>query len=295
MRAAQPPPVIVTFALLTGSILSLWVPRAGGPARFAPFLLFAASLVAALSAGIVTITGLGWIAAFVASVVSCARASNRWHRAAAASAVLVLAGALMAHQLPGFNNPRVISDVRFTPDALPFRLHLNFDKTLAGFFLVALLHPCLTRAADWRGMITRAAPVSAATLVALLTLSMATGYVRFAPKWPPETWLFFWANLCFTCFAEEALFRGFIQAQLTVAWRRLRHGAALALVTAALLFGLAHAGGGAAYVALSTIAGVGYGWAYLRSGQRLEASILTHFALNAVHFVGFTYPALQRA
>ena len=47
------------------------------------------------------------------------------------------------------------------------------------------------------------------------------------------------------------------------------------------------------YVALAAVAGAGYGWAYLRT-QRIEASILTHFALNAVHFFGFTYPALAR-
>ena len=144
-------------------------------------------------------------------------------------------------------------------------------------------------------MVIRASPVTAGTLGALLTLSVATGYVSLAPKWPAETWLFLWANLCLTCFAEEALFRGFIQAQLTTAWRNTRHGAVLALVAAAVLFGFAHAGGGPSYVALSTVAGLGYGWAYLRSGQRIEASILTHFALNAVHFVGFTYPALQRS
>jgi hypothetical protein len=47
------------------------------------------------------------------------------------------------------------------------------------------------------------------------------------------------------------------------------------------------------YVALATIAGLGYGWIYQRTG-RIEASILTHFALNAVHFFAFSYPALQR-
>jgi hypothetical protein len=35
------------------------------------------------------------------------------------------------------------------------------------------------------------------------------------------------------------------------------------------------------------------GCAYLRTG-RIEASILTHFALNSAHFFGFTYPAAAR-
>jgi hypothetical protein len=129
-------------------------------------------------------------------------------------------------------------------------------------------------------------------MLLLLTLSLGAGYVRFDPKFPAETWLWLGVNLGFTCMAEEALFRGFIQAQLQRGWRNQPGGRWLALGLAAGLFGLAHAAGGAAYVALASVAGVGYGWIYQRT-QRIEASILTHFALNAVHFFFFTYPALQ--
>jgi membrane protease YdiL (CAAX protease family) len=59
----------------------------------------------------------------------------------------------------------------------------------------------------------------------------------------------------------------------------------------ALLFGLAHARGGAPLVLLATVAGLFYGAAYLRA-RRIEGAILTHFALNAVHFLAFSYPAL---
>lgn len=45
-------------------------------------------------------------------------------------------------------------------------------------------------------------------------------------------------------------------------------------------------------MAFATLAGIGYGLAYWRSG-RIEAAILTHFAVNAAHFVLFTYPALR--
>jgi hypothetical protein len=131
-------------------------------------------------------------------------------------------------------------------------------------------------------------------LLVLLGLSLASGYVRFDPKFPRESWLWITVNLCFTCVAEEALFRGFIQAQLARLWGNVVRGGWYALLVSAVLFGLAHAAGGPAYVTLATIAGVGYGWAYLRTG-RIEASILTHFAVNATHFFGFTYPALQAA
>ena len=42
-----------------------------------------------------------------------------------------------------------------------------------------------------------------------------------------------------------------------------------------------------------TIAGVGYAAAYARS-RTVESAILAHFMLNAIRFVGFTYPSLPR-
>jgi membrane protease YdiL (CAAX protease family) len=143
-------------------------------------------------------------------------------------------------------------------------------------------------------MASRAWPITAGMIGLLLVLSLSTRYVRFDPKFPPQSWLWIGVNLGFTCVAEEALFRGFVQAQLQRLWQRVPRGEWLALAVAAVLFGAAHAAGGAAYVALATVAGAGYGWVYLRTG-RIEASILTHFALNATHFFFFTYPALQRA
>lgn len=88
--------------------------------------------------------------------------------------------------------------------------------------------------------------------------------------------------------AEEAFFRNFLQRHSACAIGGA-HGGMIALVITAPLFGIAHAGGGPMLVAFATAAGVGYGYVYLRTG-RVEASILTHFAVNAVHFLLFTYP-----
>lgn len=290
--------MVPTYLLLTLAILGLWI----GAARPAPaardafwIVPFLASLGTALAADIVQPIGLMWIAAFAVSVYIFSHLPRAgWPRVAAGAAIVALTAGLMAHRLPGFNNPRVIAWRQFSADALPFRLHLNFDKTLVGLFLLGWCHGRISRAAEWRAALRSMAPRAAVIIAVLLALSLASGYVRFDPKFPPEAWLWLWANLCLTCMAEEAIFRGFIQAQLARKWSDLPHGKWLALVIAAGLFGLAHFGGGLAYVALSTLAGLGYGWVYLRTGK-IEASILTHFAVNAVHFLGFTYPALQPA
>ena len=68
-------------------------------------------------------------------------------------AIIVLATGLMTHQLPGFNNPRVISAVTFSSDAIPYRLHLNFDKTLIGLFILGFCHPRIAHVAQWRATI----------------------------------------------------------------------------------------------------------------------------------------------
>lgn len=291
--------MVPTYSLLTLAVLALWT--GGGPAahplrRRLWLILFGGALVAALAAGIVRPIGLVWIAGFAwaAHAFSKAPAPSR-ARTLSALAIVVLAAGLMTHQLPGFNNPRVIESVRLTPDALPYRLHLNFDKTLVGLFLLRFCHARLASAAEaWRTL-RLAAPVIGALLAVLLAASLFAGYVRFAPKFPAEAPLFLWANLCLTCLAEEALFRGFVQRGLQEKWGHHPQGKWLALGVASLLFGVAHAAGGPTYVVLSTVAGVGYGWAYLRTGNRIEASLLAHFTLNAVHFLGFTYPALARA
>lgn len=210
-------------------------------------------------------------------------------------AILLLGGAvgLMLHQLPGFANRRVLSAVRFTPDAVPFSLYLNFDKTLVGLFVLGWGAARVSGVRQWWEIGRRSMPIAAALILVVLGLSLACGYVRFAPKYPHATPLWMAINLLAVCTAEEALFRGFIQTELTKLWSRWSRGAWAAVIAASALFGLAHAAGGATYVALATVAGLGYGWIYQRTG-RIEGSILTHFALNTVHFLLFTYPALAR-
>ena len=288
------PTLIVTFTLLTIAILALWsgADESRPLARAAWLLPLVAALGAALAGGIITPIALVWIGGFGAATFAFSQAAYpRSVRRVAFIGLVVLAAGLMTHQLPGFNNPRVIAAQQFTTDAIPFRLHLNIDKTVVGIFLLGFCHPRIRRFVEWRAMFSGAAPIAIGLIAGIMILALALGYVRFDPKFPREAWLWLWVNLCFTCMAEEAVFRGFIQRELQQRWRGLRHGSWSALVVAAVLFGLAHAAGGVVYVLLASIAGAGYGWVYLRTG-RIEASILTHFALNATHFIGFTYPAL---
>lgn len=282
------------FALLGLSVVALWFggnENASEVRRSLWRAIWFLSLVSALATGVVGWTGVGFAVAFAVATFLVKQTKQPWLVGLAALAVLLLAAGFMLHRLPGFQNPRVIDAVRFTPDARPFTFYLNFDKTLIGLFILGWLHERIARWRDWKTMLATMLPWTTALIALLMALSLVAGYVRFAPKFPAESWLWMTVNLLFVCTAEEALFRGFVQTQLQRLWAEKRAGASLALGVAAVLFGLAHFWGGWLYVALATVAGLGYGWIYQRTG-RIEASILAHFALNTVHFFLFTYPAL---
>jgi CAAX protease family protein len=83
----------------------------------------------------------------------------------------------------------------------------------------------------------------------------------------------------FTALPEETLFRGFIQTLL----ERSAGGRWVALGLASLVFGVAHIDNGPVpdwrYVVLATLAGIAYGWSYLRTGRVLTAA-LTHLLVD---------------
>jgi uncharacterized protein len=205
---------------------------------------------------------------------------------------VVLAVALTLHWLPGFHNPRVIGPERFTPDAVPFTMYLNFDKPLVGFWLMWVL-PWLRPDASCGRSVRVGLVAALVTSAACLTFALTLGMVGWAPKWPALGWLWLLNNALLVTFAEEALFRGYLQGGLERLLAAVRGGRAIALALAAVAFGAAHLAGGWPWAVLGTVAGVGYGLAYRHGG--LRAAVLAHLGLNVIHFTLFTYPMLQAA
>jgi len=202
--------------------------------------------------------------------------------------------ALGLHLLPGFHPLNIYHKLQLTPDAIPYNLNLNFDKTLIGLFIFGLWYQRPSPLLDWPQTSRLMIWSLPAIILTLVLLSSLAGYIRWEPKLIDQLGLWMWANLFFTCSAEEAFFRGLIQHRLALAFKNIEWGNWLALLIAATLFGLAHLGGGWSYALLAIIAGLGYGYLYQRTG-RIETSILAHFGLNLVHILLFTYPALSHA
>ncbi len=215
-----------------------------------------------------------------------------WIRVISGVALFCLGTGLEMHALPGFNNLQVLDNINISQGGTPFSLYLNFDKTMVGIIILGVLHQRISKKVEWIKMLKTTTPLACLLIFILLCLSFLFNYVRFDPKLPGSFLLWSFTNLLFVCIAEEGFFRGFIQKYLCIVLQRIQYGNILAIVMSSILFGLAHYPGGIMYVVLATVAGMGYGFIYFRT-HRIEASIITHFSLNLVHFLLFTYPALS--
>jgi membrane protease YdiL (CAAX protease family) len=290
------PTVLATFGALALAVVLLWAPAStrSGLRAWPAAAALALACAIGLAGGLLDWRAPACIAVYAGVAVWARDAHGAAVRIPLLFATGVAAFLFALHRMPGFYNPVVADAVRFSSDALPYRMRFNVDTAAAGIVLMAVFCRPIRAADEWRAMLARVWPVVLSVLVVVLGCGWAIGYVRPDVKWTPYSGWFLAANLLFTCVTEEAFFRGFLLQRLAdgLAPRlQLRAAAAIAVIVSTLLFGLAHAAGGPALVVLATIAGLHYALAYLRSG-RIEGAILTHFALNAVHFIAFTYPAL---
>lgn len=122
-------------------------------------------------------------------------------------------------------------------------------------------------------------------------VGLAIGFLTFPPTTPfslTAAGLHFVGLFLTVAIPEELFFRGILQNGL----EKHLHQPRLALVLAALAFGLMHWNNADAvvarlsYTALATVAGLFYGWAYKRSGGLL-APILAHTLVDVIWRFGF--------
>jgi len=208
--------------------------------------------------------------------------------AGASAAMIGLA--LGLHVVPGFNNFEFASNIKLSPSAASFDIWFNWDKSMFGLFVLGLvLQKSLVRnPVDAISMAKSFLPLAVIGIFIVYFIGVLIGYSSFDLT---ATVIFLpWAlkNIVFTVVAEEVFFRGLIQNELT---KRLscNYSDHLAVIIGGGIFGLAHFSGGIYYVLLSSLAGILYGYTYKITG-RIEAPIITHFILNAGHFLIFTYP-----
>lgn len=285
-----------TFGLLALAIFSVWFPpvRLGTHAALPPWPpIFVAATIAGLFSGYVTWVGATGLAAFAVSAFFAQQPlPTRALRAIVGVVAMIGALTLAVHAFPGFSKAVLIPHIKISRDAPPFTLHANFGQAAVGLLLLALMPNRVRSHSEWRPVLLRTLPIAIVTSVSVIAMAVFVGFVGPDLKFSQYAPIFLATNLLFTCVAEEAFFRGFLQERLAGFLSSVRYGSFIAVVCSGLLFGLAHFPGGPTYVVLASMAGIGYGCAYA-SSKKIEAAILAHFSVNAVHFLCFTYPYLQ--
>jgi uncharacterized protein len=285
---AMHPPLTLTYLLLALSLIGLWLPYS--------FPLWAVFLLCGFLAGLFShalevVSAIPILLLLLASWVYYKAACRLWYKSLCGALCLVVSVGLFLHLFPGFHNWKILSEVVLSRNAVTYTLHLNFDKPVVALALIAFGQELLKSKNDWRRTVLHTLPLAAIGVPLLIGLAHVFSYVRFDPKFPKVSTIWMFSNLLLTCLPEEAFFRGFVQQTLTRLLKDVKAGAHISLVVASLLFGMAHYAGGFAYIALASVAGFFYGYAY-RKTKAIEASIAMHFLFNVAHFTLFTYPSL---
>ncbi len=209
---------------------------------------------------------------------------NIWVSRAAHTVFILFCIALAAHIFPGFNNFQFLDAVQKSSSSIPYDFYLNVDKWHV-FFGVMLAVRTYELPYYINNRYTQYIIATVALMGLLQYLSIPLGLMKFDfgfPQWAP-IWAF--SNLLFTCAAEEAFFRHYLQRRLH---KKFLPAKAIGIV--AVLFGLAHFAGGPLFMVFAALAGVGYGTIYYLTGGRLLAAMFAHFTFNLSHLILFTYP-----
>lgn len=210
------------------------------------------------------------------------------NQVAAFGALLVVSVAFLIRKIPGFQVEQIISPITLGQAAGEYFLRVSLERPL--FSVVVLLAGILPGITTNCGEVARRALLPlVATVVAVISTAVALHFIVWDPKVPPGLLLWMLSMFFVTSIAEEIFFRGLIQTQLVRVFGRWRGGAYIGIVAASVLFGIGHAPGGAALIALATIAGIGYGWVYYKTNSILAAATV-HTAVNVTHLLFFTYP-----
>ena len=204
------------------------------------------------------------------------------------SLVIFSALALALHFIPGFNNLLVLDQVITGPDSAPFTMYLNLDKPLVFFLLFSLMPNMLSTEKTLTLSLTKKF-ILLCSFASLFILALTMQLVKQEWSFPDWWWLFAINNVLFTCVAEEAFFRGYLQNRLKTLISNPTFSMPFSIAVSSILFGLAHFSGGINFMIVATLAGIVYGLSYHWSG-RLSIAIATHFAFNICHLIFFTYP-----
>jgi len=197
------------------------------------------------------------------------------------------------HLLPGFHNWKIMDATQLSKNAIPYTMYLNVEKPVYIFLFLyfykrtAITHYNWTRILKW----------TAISLMVCITLLLVDNYIYRLVAWDPKipsssiTTIWIIRMLLDTTLGEEIFFRGYLQKNFTHFFRFSKFAPWISCLLVSILFGTLHLPAGTPMATMATLASIGYGTAYAKTNT-IEAATLTHFGVNILHFLLFSYPML---
>jgi membrane protease YdiL (CAAX protease family) len=271
------------------SMISMWVSKR----LYIWGALLVLSYLCAWWAGIVTVLGLIPIVVLFVCHYGISLNLSGWSRYFLVMVAGVVSFGLNWHLIKGFSNPCVVEGFLFSNDASRFNWCLNFDKPFMGIFALGLYLPLINNQKQFWNLLFLTMGWTLVAGFALLGWGVYRNIITWDIKWFTFIPLFLFFNLFLVIIPEEAFYRGFLQREITLNLKNRASGI-LAILVASLLFAISHLFSTPSiefFIALM-LTGIAYGGIYLLTGA-IETSILTHFFINTIHIIFFTYPTLR--
>ena len=214
---------------------------------------------------------------------------NKFFRLILFLIISAILAALVLHDLPGFYNSLVVERVIVGNSSRFFSIYLNFDKVMGGLIIYTGSKLIFNEKKFTLTVFKKTIQVLLACLGTIILPALLIRYVKVDLKLPDILTIWVLNNLFFVSFAEEAIFRGFLQHELKKYIHSKHQHFFFVLVLSSILFGLSHYRYGTIYICFAAVCGIFYGYAYEKT-KRILSAILVHFGFNLTHLLVFTYP-----
>jgi len=287
------PPFSITYGLLGAAIASVWWKRT--PVWWT--LLLIGSAASGYHFGILSRSALEIIAAFWFTSYLTFYVKSPLLRVPAQFVLIFLICMILLRYFTGFSPWLPIIDLQLANRAIPFTHIIYYEHALLGLCILGMGAASLIRQAPvWSMMFKDSIPIATTACFALCTIAYFDTAISMHFRW--NSYFKFWA-LCqtlFVCITEEAIFRGMIQGPLTKLFDRwsiyqFPIGIWLAFFLTTGFYILRHAYEGYNILVYSSIAGLFYSYAYLKT-RRIESCIFIHLVLSSLDLLVFSYPML---
>ncbi|MBM3201605.1 MAG: CPBP family intramembrane metalloprotease, partial [Chlamydiae bacterium] len=217
-----------------------------------------------------------------------------WVRFCLVTVASVISFAFIFHLAVGFKNPLVADNLKMSANSMNFRWYINFDKPFIGLFTLGLYLPLIRSKMRLVKVLLESFSWSLLVILVLLGFSYKTHLIAWDVKWFSFFPIFLLTNLFLVVIPEEAFFRGFLQREITLGLNN-KASNVLAILVVSLLFSSIHLlfVPSMSYFIAALLASFAYGTIFAIT-KSIESSIITHFMVNFIHLIFFTYPALQK-